>query len=325
MTLATHQAALPRPDDAELDLDTRIALAEQRLVARDLAVRLEIRSLTARARVAFKPANLMQSAGKALGLGGGMALGAVGLLWLWRSRRPSLATGSSSRGRGEHDSPATSSMFSLASLVGLGWPLMPDRIRDLMSPGVARMLVTLGMPVLGHLFGSRAPAPLATMTAVDPTRFAGTWFAVAHLPMRLSDACEGLGTVRYAMKRPGEYAVTVRCPAPIDRKAGKLRSVRGVARLVRGSGGGKLQLSVWPRALRWLPLAWSDHWILHLDSEYREALIGSPGRDALWLLSRTGYLPPHRLEYLLSMARDDGFAIENLHFAQGGDVDPETR
>lgn len=326
MSLAIDPATMPHPDETGLDLDTRIALAEQRVVTRDLALQLELRSLQSRARVAFKPANLFHTAGKALGLGGAGALAVAAVVWLWRGRRPSLATGSSAGGASEHgETIGSTSLFSLAGLVGLGWPLMPERIRERLSPGAARMLVTLGAPVLAQLFGSRHAAPLATMTAVDPTRFAGNWYAVAHLPLRLADACEGLGTVRYAMKRPGEYKLTVRCPAQGDRSGGRVRALRGVARLVPGSGGGKLRLSVWPRMLRWFPLAWSDHWILHLDSDYTEALVGSPARDALWLLSRTGYLPPHRLEYLLSMARDDGFAIEDLQFAEGGNPDADRR
>lgn len=322
--MSTH--TVDRPEESTLDLDTRIALAEERLMVRDMALQLELRSLQSRAAEAFKPANLLHSAGKALGVGGGAALAALAAVWVWRGRRPSLATGSATTDAAGRDDPIGSgSMFSLAGLVGLGWPLMPERIRALVSPGAARMLVTLGAPVLSQLFRSRSAAPLATMTAVDPTRFAGNWFAVAHLPLRLADACDGLSTVRYAMKRPGEYKVTVRCPAKADRSGGRVRSLRGVARLVSGSGGGKLKLSVWPRGLRWLPLAWSDHWILHLDSDYSEAVVGSPGRDALWLLSRTGYLPPHRLEYLLTMARDDGFPIDKLHFAEGGEVDPGPR
>ncbi|MDQ2778961.1 MAG: lipocalin family protein, partial [Pseudomonadota bacterium] len=231
-------ATLPGRDDPDLDLDTRIALAEQRVVARDLALRFELRSLQSRARVAFKPSNLFHNAGKAMGLGGGAVVAAGALLWLWRGRRPSLATGSSAAQGGERDEPiGSASLFSLASLVGLGWPLMPERVREWLSPGAARMLVSMGAPLLARLFGSRAAPPLVTMTSVDPTRFAGNWYAVAHLPLRLSDACEGLGTVRYAMKRPGEYKVTVRCPAPADRSGGRVRALRGVARLVSGSGG----------------------------------------------------------------------------------------
>lgn len=320
MTEPMPAATLPAPDESKLNLDERITLAEERLMARDLALQRGFHVLTDNAREALKPAQLFHSMGKSLGVGGSIALGAVGLLWWWRQRQPSLATGSSARqGGGREEGGSSSSLFSLASIVGLAWPLMPEGIRGLMSPAMARILVSLGVPALSSLLGSRPSAPLPTMTSVDPTRFAGDWFAVAHLPMRLADSCEGLTTVRYAMKRPGQYAVTVRCPAAVDRVGGKARTLRGVARLVRGSGGGKLQLSVWPRMLRWLPLAWSDHWILHLDADYGEAMVGSPRRDALWLLSRDGVLPAHRLEYLLTMARDDGFPIENLRFAEGGD------
>ncbi|MEO5735704.1 MAG: lipocalin family protein [Rubrivivax sp.] len=304
------------------NLDARIALVEQRLMARDLNLQLGVAEFRERAASALKPAALFDRAGKALGLGGGLALAGTGLMWLWRSRRPSLAMGSGSGGSDAEVSSGGSSLFSLAGLVGLAWPWMPAKLQDTVSPGVARMLIGIGLPLAAKLFATKRAPALPAMTGVDPSRFAGDWYALAHLPLRLSSHCDGVGVVRYTLRRPGQYDLRLRCPQPIDRPAGGgRRSARGVLRAVQGSGGGKFRLSTWPRALRWLPMAWSDHWILHLDRHYEEALVGSPDRSALWVLSRAPGLPSHRLQALLAMAHDDGFDIDDLQFAEG--VDPE--
>lgn len=303
-----------------MNLDARIALVEQRLVARDLSVQLGVAEFKERATAAVQPAALFDRAGKALGLGGGLALVGTGLLWFWRSRRPSLAMGGGAAGRAAERSGSVSGLASLAGLVGLAWPLMPGKVRDSVSPGVARMAISIGLPLVAKLFASNEVQPLPAMTGVDPSRFAGTWYALAHLPVRLSNQCDGVGMVRYTPRRPGRFDLRVRCPEAVDEPAlGGRRSARGVLRAVKGSGGGKFRLSTWPRWLRWLPMAWSDHWILHLDRDYEEALVGSPDRSALWVLSRAPGLPPHRLQSLLALAHDDGFDIDNLQFAAGVD------
>ena len=94
-----------------------------------------------------------------------------------------------------------------------------------------------------------------------------------------------------------------------------MRSRRGRARVVPGSDGGRLEVSFWPSWLRGLPAAWSDYWILHLDDDYTEALVGTPGREFLWLLSRRPTLPAERVEAMTQFARGLGFAVEHLQFS----------
>ena len=59
-----------------------------------------------------------------------------------------------------------------------------------------------------------------------------------------------------------------------------------------------------PAWLRWLPFAWSDYWILYVDPAYRHAVVGTPDRKRLWLLSRTPDIAPTDYERLLTQVRD---------------------
>lgn len=308
------------------DLDTRIALVEQRLMARDINVQLGFSEWVDRSRQAIQPRALVDRVGKALGISSAVALAGTGLAWLWRSRKPGLAMGGGSVGREEEGAGKSSAagLFSLAGLVGLAWPLMPTSVTRSVSPGAARMAVSIAAPLAAQLFAAPKVAPLPAMTGVDPTRFEGTWYVLAHLPIRFGSHCDGIGLVQYDARRPGRMSLRVRCPEALDRPSlARARAARGVLRLVKGSGGGKYRLSTWPRWLRWLPMTWSDHWILHLDRRYREAIVGSPDRSALWVLSRSPGMSATGLQSLLAMAHDDGFDIDKLQFAAG--VDPELQ
>jgi apolipoprotein D and lipocalin family protein len=57
-----------------------------------------------------------------------------------------------------------------------------------------------------------------------------------------------------------------------------------------------------------------DYWILGLDPEYRFAVVGSPNRKYLWILSRTPQLPAPLLDAALSAAQAQGFDLKELRY-----------
>jgi apolipoprotein D and lipocalin family protein len=197
-------------------------------------------------------------------------------------------------------------------LLGLAWPLLPRGWTERLSPGAASTVLSVGVPLAERLLSPRPLPPLATMPQVDLMRFSGRWFEVARLPSPAQPRCLGSPSRQYVPRFDGRIVMQQRCVTPRG-----LRVVNGMARLLPGSGGARLQVSHWPPALRWLPMAWHDHWILHVDDDYAEALVGSPKRDTLWLLSRRRTLPPQRVKALVQIAQDRGFAVDRLVFAGG--------
>ncbi len=307
-------ARLSRPERAQADLDGRIACVERRLIAREDGVRRRVALLTRRVSHAMQPRQLLTPV-----LGG--LLGLTGLWWLLRGRSGDsgglVARPASASDRGDPTDPARpggGGELPWVRLLGLAWPLLPERWRNRVNPATASTVLALGLPLLERLFAGRAGArrPLATMPQVDLMRFAGSWFEVARLPALFEGGCAAQSSAHYTPQLDGRIHVLKRCPD----EHGGAREVHGLAQPVPGSGGARLRLSLWPQPLQWLPMAWSDCWILHVDESYTEALVGSPGRDALWLLSRRPRLAPERVKALVQIAQDRGFAVRRLHFTE---------
>ena len=77
-------------------------------------------------------------------------------------------------------------------------------------------------------------------------------------------------------------------------------------------GAGRLAVRFAPAWLSWLPMAWGDYWILKLDRDYQVALVGTPDRDYLWVLSRAPVLELDTIETELEYARSLGFDVDKV-------------
>lgn len=148
---------------------------------------------------------------------------------------------------------------------------------------------------------------------VDLQRYSGRWHEVARLPNRFQDACAGETTADYTVLANGEVRVVNSC-----RKAdGTTMRAEGRARLRNRSGpASQLKVRFAPRILSFLPMVWGDYWILDLTENYDAALVGEPGHDYLWLLSRTPDLDPLTRERLLRIADAQGFDVSRLIWAR---------
>lgn len=294
---------LPLPPVTEpaagLDLDDRIALVEARLIARQERLRSGLQAVSRRVRRRWRPWRRTLPV-----RGGALALGILaGLWWFRRPMRHAVAP---------TQAPAGDGGVPWVRLVALAWPLLPARWRAHVSPATASAVVGLGLPLAERLM-RRHSAPtlpaLTTVANVDLARYAGSWYEVARLPAPFESACTGQPTAHYTLDGLG-LQVLNQCPAD-----GGVRASRGQARVVPGSDGARLELNFWPTWLRWLPWTWSDYWILHLDDDYSEALVGTPGREFLWVLSRLPTLPAERVEAMVQFARGFGFAVGRLQFS----------
>jgi apolipoprotein D and lipocalin family protein len=55
-----------------------------------------------------------------------------------------------------------------------------------------------------------------------------------------------------------------------------------------------------------------NYWILDLDPEYRTAMVGTPDRRYLWILSRTPQLKDSIYQRLVERARQLGYPVSDL-------------
>jgi apolipoprotein D and lipocalin family protein len=167
-------------------------------------------------------------------------------------------------------------------------------------------------PVLAGMCALQAAVPVAaaepataqvrSVAAVDLGRYTGTWFEIASYPMFFQRKCVGDTTAEYSALPDGGIRVHNRC-----RSDAGFISATGKATVVEGSGNARLKVSFfWPFR--------ADYWVIGLDPDYRWAVVGNPGRDYLWVLSRTPQLPPELLDAALTSARAQGFGLEALRF-----------
>jgi apolipoprotein D and lipocalin family protein len=73
----------------------------------------------------------------------------------------------------------------------------------------------------------------------------------------------------------------------------------------------KLQVS-------FFPLVWGDYWVIDLDPEYRYAVVGSPTRDYLWILSRTPTMDAATLEGIQRRLVEQHYDVQRLKFTLQG-------
>lgn len=152
---------------------------------------------------------------------------------------------------------------------------------------------------------SWSDAPLLTAPDVDLRRYMGAWHEIARLPLRYENRCVGQPRAHYALKPNGRVRVTNRC---VD-KHGREQVAVGEGRIGSGNDPAKLKVSFLPPLLRALPIGWADYWIVHVDADYRFAVVGEPRRRYCWLLSRESAPSPDDRERLMRIAAAQGFDV----------------
>ncbi len=131
--------------------------------------------------------------------------------------------------------------------------------------------------------------PLQVVPSVDLPRYMGTWYEIANYPHRFQEGCTAT-TARYTLGEDGEVAVLNSCrQGSLD---GEEDTAEGRARVVDTATNAKLEVSFFG------PF-WGDYWIIELGEQYEYAVVGHPGRDYLWILSREPQMDSATYEMLL--------------------------
>jgi apolipoprotein D and lipocalin family protein len=169
------------------------------------------------------------------------------------------------------------------------------------------------LPALALLLALAAPAaaedpkPLQAVPELDLQRYSGTWHEIARLPMYFERRCVGDITATYVPLESGRVQVTNAC---LRDDGVRMQSV-GMARRA-GDHPAKLEVRFAPAWLSFLPMVWADYWVIALDADYQWALVGEPGREYLWILSREPALDAETFDMLKAKARELGYSLEEL-------------
>ncbi|MHC1779278.1 MAG: lipocalin family protein [Bacteroidales bacterium] len=162
--------------------------------------------------------------------------------------------------------------------------------------------------ILSGLFAffavSCSPAYLAvdSVEEFDIEKYMGKWYEIYRLPNSFEEGLEDI-TARYELLEDGKVQVTNEGRLKSDNS--RIKQAKGKAWIPDPKKPSKLKVSFfWPFA--------GDYWVLKIDSEYNNALVGDPSGKYLWILSRERKPDPAIINELKEYASDLGFRIENL-------------
>ena len=140
---------------------------------------------------------------------------------------------------------------------------------------------------------------LEVVPYVDLKKYLGKWYEIAHLPARFQKDCTNT-TATYTLSKDDSISVLNEC-----RRSGKLKQAKGKAKVVDKNSGAKLKVTFfWP--------FYGDYWIINLDKDYDYAVVGTPNRKYLWILSRTPQMDDKLFSQLIDFVKSQGFDVNNL-------------
>ncbi len=149
--------------------------------------------------------------------------------------------------------------------------------------------------------GTPPEAPIQTVAHVDLNRYLGLWHEIGRYPNSFQKGCLG-STALYTARPDGEIDVLNSCR---DKQDGGLREAKGRAWVVDKDSNARLKVSFfWPFR--------GDYWIINLGQEYEYAVVGTPDRKYLWILSRTPAMNPEVLAKILENVEKQGFVRNKL-------------
>ena len=140
---------------------------------------------------------------------------------------------------------------------------------------------------------------LEVVPYVELNKYLGKWYEIAHLTFRFEDDCTDI-TATYSLSKDGNVSVLNECL-----RDGKLKQAKGKAKVVDKNTGAKLKVTFfWPFS--------ADYWIVDLGKDYDYAVVGTPNRKYLWILSRTPQMGGQLFSQLIESAKSKGFDVNKL-------------
>lgn len=143
---------------------------------------------------------------------------------------------------------------------------------------------------------------LPTVTELDLTKYAGTWYEIARLPNSFEKGLECV-TATYTILPNGKVEVLNKGYTNAD--TSKMKNIKGVAWVPDNNHPGRLKVRFfWPFSGR--------YWVIALDKEYNYALVGDPSRKYLWILAKSSTLDNQAYTTLANIAKENGFDVSKL-------------
>ena len=165
---------------------------------------------------------------------------------------------------------------------------------------VSFAIATAAFPIVTHQAFAEDNDP-AVVDHVDLARYMGRWYEIAAFPQPFEQDCFGT-QANYSLNGNGTVRVVNSCNK--GSFTGDLESATATGRDVDPVTHAKLKIR--------FPMAEGDYWILELADDYTWALVGTPERDALWILSREPVLSDAIYNQLIQQGDGLGYDVSKL-------------
>ena len=164
---------------------------------------------------------------------------------------------------------------------------------------IFKLLILFCFTILLTACSSKNP-PLQTVQKVELNKYLGTWYEIARYEHFFERDCKNV-TANYSMMNEETIKVINRC-TKIQTNAKKEAIGRAYAIDETNS---KLKVSFFR------PF-YGDYWVIMLDENYKYAVVGTPSREYLWILSRDSKLDEKIKNEILEKLPSLGFDTSKL-------------
>ena len=142
--------------------------------------------------------------------------------------------------------------------------------------------------------------PMFVVSNLEPSRLAGKWYEVASFPAPFQAGCRAT-TAEYSLRDDGLISVRNRCEDAAQ--PGVVRQIEGTARMA-GPGQFQVRLNGVPVQARF--------WVLYLSRDGRTMVLGTPSRQAGWVLHRDRGFSPEQFYDARAVFERNGYDIAAL-------------
>jgi apolipoprotein D and lipocalin family protein len=166
---------------------------------------------------------------------------------------------------------------------------------------VLPFISTLGASLLSVACSVKPPANVQVVNHFQLTAYLGTWYEIARLDNRFERGLQQV-TATYRLRDDGGISVINRGFNP---QTQKWQQSEGKGYFIGSPQDASLKVSFFG------PF-YGGYNVIALDSEYRYALVCGADSRYLWILSRTPQLDEQNKQSLVKLAKQQGFATEQL-------------
>lgn len=149
-----------------------------------------------------------------------------------------------------------------------------------------------------------------TVSHIQLDNYLGKWYEIGRLPAYFQNKCTHNVTATYSLIDNGNINVLNACATDKAPTA-----INGEA-YATDTSNAKLRVSFLPSVLKKLPIGKANYWVLSADQDaqgrYTSALVGTPDRKYLWILSRLPTLDDQTYERYLDIATQNGYDLHKF-------------